>query len=945
MRTTPLHRAALSAALVVALLAGAPAGIAADEATWTRLLDAGTTAYHKRDPDEATRQFELALKEAEGFGEGDPRLATSLAWTAELYRVQRRFEESERLIRRTIGLDEKFRGPDATDTAMSLESLALLFHTQNRQREMEPVQIRVIGIYEKALGPQHPRVASALNNLASLYRSVGRLNEAEPLVSRALAIREKALGTDHPDTVQSRNYLALLHRDLARGRVVTRRPTEPVRPAEPQAAPAPAPAPAVVAAPVAPAAPVQAQPIAQPRAVEGVPSPAQVPLPAESVAAKLAPVAPQAVARAPAQAPAPAPAPAPLRQAAPAPIAAPAPTPAPTPAPAPAPKPAAVQPQAALAPAPAPAPAAPPRAMYRSALAMQLSALGAAAARNSPTAVPQAFEIVQAARNRSDSGAIARITARLGRSDDSLARVASVREDLLDRWHSLDKTIVDAASRPGSRSTGEEARLREDLAGLDRQIAQQDQAITQRAPGYREYLRPDPLALASAQSLLAGDEALLSYLVDENASYLIVVRRDRYSLVSLDIGRSELVSVIKRLREQLDYPTGDDVGRTVFRAFPVAQANQLYRRILLAAEPMLQGASHLIVVPDDALNGLPFAALVTEPFAGAIREPEEHAKVAWLGRRYALTMLPAEGMLRTFRQVTRRPAASRPFAGFGDPLLGGEERGVRGGGGGSRTYTRDSLANVNQVWSFAPLPETRYALYAMADILNAEQADIHLQSEASEASVKRYDLSDYRVIAFATHGFMADDFKGLPESALVFSPPQRASETDDGLLTASEVAQLKLNAELVILSATSTAASDGTPDAEGVSTLARAFFYAGDRALLATHWAVPSDATLKLVTRTLRERARGAGNAEALRRAMLPLMNGEDRLSFAHPSYWAPFMVVGEGWATGAALPSTPVVSRDQSPGTTPAAAPAETSGNSGGGFGGLLQGIFGGKK
>ena len=933
MRTTLLFRAALSAALAGALLAGAPAGIAADEATWTRLLDAGTAAYHKRDPDEATRQFELALKEAEGFGEGDPRLATSLAWTAELYRVQRRFEESERLIRRTIGLDEKFRGPDATDTAMSLESLALLFHTQNRQREMEPVLIRVVGIYEKALGPQHPRVASALNNLASLYRSVGRLNEAEPLVSRALAIREKALGTDHPDTVQSRNYLALLHRDLARGRVVTRRPVEP------QAAPAPAPA--VVAAPV------PAQPIAQPRAVEVVPPPAQVPLPAEPVAAKPAPVVPQAVARAPAQAPAPAPAPAPLRQAAPAPIAAPAPTPAP----APAPKPAAVQPQAALAPAPAPAPVpapaptAPPRAMYRSALAMQLSALGAAAARNSPTAVPQAFEIVQAARNRSDSGAIARITARLGRSDDSLARVASVREDLLDRWHSLDKTIVDAASRPGSRSTGEEARLREDLAGLDRQIAQQDQAITQRAPGYREYLRPDPLALASAQSLLAGDEALLSYLVDENATYLIVVRRDRYSLVSLDIGRSELVSVIKRLREQLDYPTGDDAGRTVFRAFPVAQANQLYRRILLAAEPMLQGASHLIVVPDDALNGLPFAALVTEPFAGAIREPEEHAKVAWLGRRYALTMLPAEGMLRTFRQVTRRPAASRPFAGFGDPLLGGEERGVRGGGGGARTYTRDSLANVNQVWSFAPLPETRYALYAMADILNAEQADIHLQSEASEASVKRNDLSDYRVIAFATHGFMADDFKGLPESALVFSPPQRASETDDGLLTASEVAQLKLNAELVILSATSTAASDGTPDAEGVSTLARAFFYAGDRALLATHWAVPSDATLKLVTRTLRERARGAGNAEALRRAMLPLMNGEDRLSFAHPSYWAPFMVVGEGWATGAALPSTPAVSRDQSPGATPAATPAETSGNSGGGFGGLLQGIFGGKK
>ncbi|CAM9965278.1 unnamed protein product, partial [Phaeothamnion confervicola] len=514
----------------------------------------------------------------------------------------------------------------------------------------------------------------------------------------------------------------------------------------------------------------------------------------------------------------------------------------------------------------------------------------AALARTAPATVPEAFEVMQVARVRHEAGAVSRITARLGRGDQSLARVASVREDLLDRWHGLDKTIVDAGGR--------DPRAREEIAAVDRQITQQDLAIEQRIPGYKDYLNPAAIALSTAQGLLGSDEALLSYLVDENSSYLIVVRRDRYGLVNLDIGRNELVSVVKRMREQLDYPSGDDSGRTVIRPFPVAQAQQLYRRILAGAEPLLQGASHLMVVPDDALHGLPFAALVTEPFVGPIREPEEHAKVAWLGRRYALTMLPSEGVLRALRGTARRPQASRPFAGFGDPLLGGEERGVRSGGA-TRAYARDALANVNQIWSFAPLPETRYALYAMADILNAEQGDVHLQAEASESGVKRLDLSDYRVLAFATYGFMADDFKGLAESALVFTPPQRGTELDDGLLTASEIAQLKLNADLVILTATSTASSDGTPDSEGISGLARAFMYAGDRALLATHWTVPSDATLKLVTRTLRERNRGVGNAEALRRAMLPLMNGEDRLAFAHPSYWAPFMVIGEGNAQG----------------------------------------------
>ena len=144
MRTTTVIRVMLSVLLAMPWLVASPGAIAADEATWTRYVDAGTAAYNRRDPDEATRQFEFALKEAEGFGESDTRLATSLAWLAELYRVQRRFEESERLIMRTIAIDEKFRGPEHPDLGMSLESLALLFHTQNRQREMEPRDARLI---------------------------------------------------------------------------------------------------------------------------------------------------------------------------------------------------------------------------------------------------------------------------------------------------------------------------------------------------------------------------------------------------------------------------------------------------------------------------------------------------------------------------------------------------------------------------------------------------------------------------------------------------------------------------------------------------------------------------------------------------------------------------------------------------------------------------------
>jgi CHAT domain-containing protein len=158
-------------------------------------------------------------------------------------------------------------------------------------------------------------------------------------------------------------------------------------------------------------------------------------------------------------------------------------------------------------------------------------------------------------------------------------------------------------------------------------------------------------------------------------------------------------------------------------------------------------------------------------------------------------------------------------------------------------------------------------------------------------------LSNYRVIEFATHGLMSGDLPGLAEPALVLTPPKEASPDNDGLLTASKIAALKLDADWVVLSACNTAASDGTPDAGGLSGLAKAFFYAGARSLLVSNWGVPSHATVKLITGIFDELRKDStiGRAEALRRAEMAMLAPTNPPEFAHPMMWAPFVLAGEG--------------------------------------------------
>ena len=221
-------------------------------------------------------------------------------------------------------------------------------------------------------------------------------------------------------------------------------------------------------------------------------------------------------------------------------------------------------------------------------------------------------------------------------------------------------------------------------------------------------------------------------------------------------------------------------------------------------------------------------------------------------------------------------------------------------------FFRGGLANVEEVRAQYPLPETADELCAVAHARGAGDSAVYLGARASETTIKRLSasgsLAQARVVHFATHGLLAGETEVLTatkaEPALLLTPPQTASEEDDGLLTASEIAQLKMDADWVILSACNTAAGENNkPGTEALSGLARAFFYAGARTLLVSHWAVNSEATVKLITKAFDELQAHpkTSRAEAMRRSMTALLGAGG--AYAHPANWAPFIVVGEGGA------------------------------------------------
>lgn len=434
-------------------------------------------------------------------------------------------------------------------------------------------------------------------------------------------------------------------------------------------------------------------------------------------------------------------------------------------------------------------------------------------------------------------------------------------------------------------------RTRQESLGTTRAaLAARRDDIARQFPAYADLVTPAVPTTEQLRALLGPGEALLVAHTLEQATLVWLITADGPRQVGVSgLGAFALARRVAELRAQLDIGTLPADRRP---ALQPAAFHALYQELLGPLALRWDGVRTLIVATDGPLASLPFAALVTEPPAGA-------APPAWLARRVAVAQIPSAAALQALRRVQPAPAA-RPLLGFGDPLFDRSQPVAKPAGPRllgavlPRTAGRYDAERGFRYTQVPPLPETRDELVALARALGADpQADLVLGGAATRRAVLAAPLQDRRVVAFATHGLMPGELPGISKPALAMAADTDPAESP--LLELDDVLSLRLNAQWVVLSACNTAA--GETGGAAMSGLVRGFFFAGGRSVLATHWAVDSQSAAALSAATFQAQAAAGATsrADSLRQAQLAMLNGTlGQGAWTHPFHWAPYALFGD---------------------------------------------------
>jgi CHAT domain-containing protein len=539
-----------------------------------------------------------------------------------------------------------------------------------------------------------------------------------------------------------------------------------------------------------------------------------------------------------------------------------------------------------------------------------------------PDVANDTFRLADSIRSRSVQKALTAAGARMNTSDPKLAAVLRQEQDLRQQIGTQLGQLSSLLALPASeRDDAGVAAMRKDIDKMRADHLKVRADIDRQFPEYANLIDPKPPTTGEIKEMLNPGEALLSFYFGRDASFVWAISQDgKMEFAALRESAAAVEDKIKKLREALE-PQAAMISDVP--AFDLALSYDLYKTLLEPVKAAWGNAKSVVVVTNGALGLLPLGVLTTAPHELSKDAPifAGYRAVPWLARTHAITMVPSASALRTLRRLPAGSSKRQKLIAFGDPWfnekqateaaaesgvqLAGAEVQTRGIPLKRRAGPQTNGVDSTELGQLPRLPDTADELRSIALALEADPTKaLHLGKEANEQLVKKTDLSGFKIVAFATHGLVPGELDGLDQPALALSAPSVAGVDGDGLLTMQEILSLKLDADWVVLSACNTGAGAGA-GAEAASGLGRAFFYAGTRAILVTNWSVHSQSARELVTDLFRRQAEDAKlpRGEALRQASMALLDGkgftddkgETVFAYAHPLFWAPYSIIGDG--------------------------------------------------
>lgn len=419
-------------------------------------------------------------------------------------------------------------------------------------------------------------------------------------------------------------------------------------------------------------------------------------------------------------------------------------------------------------------------------------------------------------------------------------------------------------------STKREQELKRELADAESALEQFQLEVRRSNPRYAALKHLELLPAKRIQSeVLDAHTGLLEYFLGPNKSFVWLVSKDKVSYAVIP-SAPDLQQMVTDYRKSIADKSDIKDSANGF----AGQSRRLYAALIKPLAADLNSLRRLVIVPDGPLAYLPFESLLSD-----VKAKEGSG---FLLERFAISYEPSASALAAIEK-TNRQTETRGIVAFGDPAYpDSAERSP------ATASTRTATAYLaERGMDLRPLPYTRIEVNDIGALFPAADRKIFLGTEANEMNVKSQSLEKYRYVHFAAHGIV--DEENPDRSGVVLS--LQNNDAQDGILQMTEIMSLKLNSDLVTLSACRTGLGK-VISGEGVLGLTRAFMYAGSRSVAASLWNVNDAATADLMKSFYANLKQGLPKDEALRQAKLRLVHGKQP-TWRQAYYWAPFVLIG----------------------------------------------------